>query len=106
MRQTREGVRTLAETEHCYIKLYTDLLWALLPYDVCESVHMCMYLLASRSVCELNICTIPHQGVSLKKELIKYLQSDRLQKTEHYVTMHLQDFSKVCNTFQGTEVMS
>lgn len=77
MRQMREGVRTLADTEPCYIKLGTGLLWAPLPNYVCESVHMYMRMLACSSVCELSICALLHQGVSLQKEIITYLTAEK-----------------------------
>lgn len=44
---------------------------------VCESVHMDMRMLACSSVCDLSICALLHQGVSLQKVIITYLTAEK-----------------------------
>ena len=73
--------------------LSSGCVWAPLPYFVCVCVCMCDWVslsvwacissLAGLCVCKLSIYTQPHQGVRRSSELVKYLQSDCLQKTEH-----------------------
>ena len=82
-------------------QLSADLPWALSPYCVCLyacvraclNVHACAGLL--KYVCKMIRSTIPEQGVPLKKEIDRYLQSDC--RKQHYVTAQLQSF----NAFQG-----
>ena len=54
--ETREGVRTLAETEHCYIKLAAG-------SSGPRYYIMCARRLIRRGLCELIACTTLRQKV-------------------------------------------
>lgn len=103
MRQMREGVRTLADTEPCYIKLGTGLLWAPLPNYVCVSLSIWTCVCSHAAVCV--IWAFAHYFIKVwaykKWSLLTWLQRNRA-----LCQGATSQLLKVCNTFQSKEMMS